>query len=52
MASSCLLGYLWKERNDRSFEDSKMTVVELKFFFFFFPFKTRFHWTAALDLSA
>jgi hypothetical protein len=30
---------LWKERNDRSFEDRERTVVELKSFFF----KTRYH---------
>jgi hypothetical protein len=47
MASSCLLGCLWMERNERSFEDCKRTVVELKSLFF----KTLFHWTTTLDLN-
>jgi hypothetical protein len=34
MMSSCLLWYLWKEKNDRSFEDREKTLEELKAFFF------------------
>jgi hypothetical protein len=31
---SCLLWCLWRERNDRSFEDSERTTTDLKSFFF------------------
>jgi hypothetical protein len=33
MVSSCLLCCLWREINDRSFEDHKRTVMELNSFF-------------------
>jgi hypothetical protein len=35
MVPSCLLWCLWREKNDRSFEDRERTLVELKSFFFF-----------------
>jgi hypothetical protein len=43
MVPSCLLCCLWKERNDRSFEDRERIVVELKFFLF----NTLYLWIAA-----
>jgi hypothetical protein len=47
MVPSCLMWCLWRERNDRSFEDCDQTVVELNDFFF----TTLLHWTAVLDLN-
>jgi hypothetical protein len=43
MVPSCLMWCLWRERNDRTFEDQERTLEELKSFFFF----TLFSWTAA-----
>jgi hypothetical protein len=40
-----LLWCLWRERNDRNFEDRERTVVEQKSLFF----KTLYHWTVVLD---
>jgi len=34
---------LWRERNDRNFEDQERTIEELKTFFFY----SLFSWTAA-----
>jgi hypothetical protein len=34
MVLSCLIWYLWKEQNNRKFEDLKRTLEEFKFFFF------------------
>jgi hypothetical protein len=36
MVPFCLLWCIWRERNDRSFEDNERMVPELTFFFFFF----------------
>jgi hypothetical protein len=47
MVLSCLLWCLWRERNDRSFEDNERMVAELKSFFFI----TLYRWTVALDLN-
>jgi hypothetical protein len=33
MIPLCLMWCIWRERNDRSFEDSERTVAELKAFF-------------------
>jgi hypothetical protein len=38
--------YLWRERNDRSFEDCERTVVKLKYFF-----NTFYHCITALNIS-
>jgi hypothetical protein len=38
MVPSCLLWCLWRERNDRSFEDRERSSVELESFFFFYSF--------------
>jgi hypothetical protein len=35
MVYSCLLWCLWRERNDRQFENKEMTIEELITFFFF-----------------
>jgi hypothetical protein len=35
MVPSCLLWCLWRERNDRNFEDQERTLEELKTFFFY-----------------
>lgn len=43
MVPSCLMWCLWRERNDRTFEDQERTLEELKSFFFF----TLFSWTVA-----
>jgi len=43
----CLMWCLWRERNDRSFEDHERTLVELKNLFFTTPF----FWVAASDCS-
>jgi hypothetical protein len=40
-----LLWCIWREINDRSFENCKRMVVDLKPFFF----NTPYHWKAALD---
>jgi hypothetical protein len=45
MVSSCLSWCLWRKMNDKSFENSKKTVVELKDFFL----NTLYLWTIALD---
>jgi hypothetical protein len=42
MVSSCLLLCLWREQNDRNFEDQERTIDELKAFFY-----SLFSWTAA-----
>jgi hypothetical protein len=34
MVTTCLLWYLWKEMNDRYFEDHERTLEEIKSFFF------------------
>jgi hypothetical protein len=47
MVLSCHFWCLWRDRNDRCFEDHERPVVELISFFF----KTLFHMTAALDLN-
>jgi hypothetical protein len=39
---SCLLWYVWKERNDRQFEDKEKIIEELILFFFHFLYS----WTA------
>ena len=41
----CLMWCIWRERNDRSFEDSKRKVAKLKTLFFHTPFQ----WIAAYD---
>jgi hypothetical protein len=41
MVSSCLLWCLWREMNDRSFENRKRTLEELKSLFF----STLYFWT-------
>jgi hypothetical protein len=45
MVSSCLLWCLWRELNDRRFEDHKRMVVELKSFLF----NIFYLWITALD---
>lgn len=35
MVPSCLMWCLWRERNDRIFEDKEMTFEELRTFFFY-----------------
>jgi hypothetical protein len=47
MVLSCLLWCIWRERNDRSFEDNERMVPELKSFFF----KALYHCTTTLDLN-
>jgi hypothetical protein len=44
MIMSYLLWCIWRERNDKSFEDREMMVVDLKSFF-----NTLFHWAIALN---
>jgi hypothetical protein len=39
----CIMWCLWRERNDRSFENLERTLEELKSFFFF----SLFAWTTA-----
>ena len=34
VAPHCLMWCLWRERNDRSFEDFERTLLDLKLFFF------------------
>jgi hypothetical protein len=41
---SCLLWYLWREKNDRNFEDRKRTLKKIKSLFFF----NLYLWTIAL----
>jgi len=50
---SCLLWCLWRERNDRSFEDRKRTVVKLKYFFLntFYLWATASNFPNVLDFS-
>jgi hypothetical protein len=58
MAPSCLLWCLWKEMNDRSFEDRKKTLEEIKLYFsthcifrqllFVFPFVISYHYFLVL----
>jgi hypothetical protein len=43
MVSCCLLWCLWRERNDRQFEDKERTIEELISFFFY----SLYSWTAA-----
>jgi hypothetical protein len=43
MIPCCLLWCLWRERNDRQFEDKERTIEELIFFFFY----SLYSWTAA-----
>jgi hypothetical protein len=43
MVLCCLLWCLWKERNDRQFEDKKRTIEELISFLFY----SLYSWTAA-----
>jgi len=43
MVPYCLLWCLWRERNDRLFEDKEKTIEELISFFFYFLYS----WTAA-----
>jgi len=38
MFPCCLLWCLWRERNDRHFEDKERTIDKIIFFFFFFFF--------------
>lgn len=45
MVMFCLMWCLWREKIDRSFEDRKMTVVELKISFF----NALYYWTTAFD---
>jgi hypothetical protein len=45
MVPSILLWCLWRERNDRNFEDCERMVVEIKSFFF----NTLYHGTVVLD---
>jgi hypothetical protein len=47
MIPSYLLWCLWMEINDRSFEDSERTLVELKYFLF----ETLYHLTTTLYLN-
>jgi hypothetical protein len=42
MVHSCLLWCLWREQNNRNFEDQERTIEELKTFFFY----SLFSWTA------
>jgi hypothetical protein len=39
----CLIWFLWRERNDRQFEDKERTIEELISFFFY----SLYSWTAA-----
>jgi hypothetical protein len=41
---SYLIWCLWRERNNRNFENRERTIVELKSLFF----NTLYHWTTAL----
>ena len=43
MVPLCIMWCLWRERNDRSFENLERTLEELKYFFFF----SLFAWTTA-----
>jgi hypothetical protein len=43
MVPCCLLWCLWRERNDRHFEDKERTIEELISFFF----HSLFSWTTA-----
>jgi hypothetical protein len=43
MVPSCLMWCLWREQNDRNFEDQERSIEELKSFFF----HSLFSWTAA-----
>jgi hypothetical protein len=43
----CLLWCLWRERNDKSFEDPEITLEEIKCLFFY----TLYFWTAAFVSS-
>ena len=42
--SHCLMWYIWREQNDRSFEDSERTLPDLKLFFF----KTLLDWKSVV----
>jgi len=44
MIPSCLMWYLWRERNDSNFEDKEMTFEELRTFLFY----SLYTWNAAL----
>ena len=44
LVPSCLMLCIWRERNDRNFEDRNRTMVELKAFFF----NTLYQWMAIL----
>jgi hypothetical protein len=46
MVLSCLLWFLWREINDRSFEDRERTVMKLMLFLFH-----NYYWTTAFDLQ-
>jgi hypothetical protein len=43
MVPSCLLWHLWRERNDRSFENRERKLAAVESFFFFILYT----WTAA-----
>jgi hypothetical protein len=47
MVLSFVMWCLWRERNDRCFEDCERTMVELKAFFF----KTLYRWAAAFGIN-
>jgi hypothetical protein len=47
MVHSCLMWCLWKEQNDRNFEDKERTFEELKTFVFY----SLYTWTAAFLAS-
>jgi hypothetical protein len=47
MVPSCIMWCLWRESNDRCFEDREQTAAELKDFFF----ETLDHWTIAYDIN-
>jgi hypothetical protein len=51
MVPSCLLWCLWKERNDRTFEDKERSFEELKSFFFHSLYFWTFAYLAPVVLS-